>query len=221
MSQLNWCEKDYAQHPNIAEFWNTITSMSFIAIAAFGLCFNKLKVQYMYSYCILGLIGTASIMFHATLTDINRLFDEWSIALFIFYFLDQIVIVKRKWLGAFFFLELVLGIYLPTVHCICLIVEALTGYLYLYVTLDPNVSLFTRLEIDKLKTTFICALIVWLLDFTWTCQWVNWHSLWHLLSSISGYYLCFIFTTIKAVSHGKEEIRVSYLGYLPVLSIKT
>lgn len=39
-STLDWCEENYVWHPLVAEFWNTVSSLAFVAMGLFGLCLS-------------------------------------------------------------------------------------------------------------------------------------------------------------------------------------
>lgn len=79
-SSIDWCERNYAVSPYVAEFWNTITNSLFVFVGLFG---AYLKYKYLKSekrFIVLDLfvaiIGLGSAAFHGTMLFSTQLFDE-------------------------------------------------------------------------------------------------------------------------------------------------
>jgi len=76
---LDWCEENYAVCRNIAEFWNSLTNLTFLILAVYGaytVARHKLELRYLLAYLTLGFVGVGSFLFHATLTYEMQLLDE-------------------------------------------------------------------------------------------------------------------------------------------------
>ncbi|KAJ3011148.1 Alkaline ceramidase 3 [Thoreauomyces humboldtii] len=76
---LDWCEENYIVTHSIAEFWNTLTNVGFIFLAALGVwsCLRTgSESRMIVSYVALGLVGCGSALFHGTLTYEMQLLDE-------------------------------------------------------------------------------------------------------------------------------------------------
>ena len=83
-SDIDWCENNYEYSPYIAEFFNTISNIPYIIFYYVGIysfknfyCKNDDKLLY---GCLL-LIGITSFYFHATLSLLGQLLDEFCIIL--------------------------------------------------------------------------------------------------------------------------------------------
>lgn len=90
-STLDWCEKNYEVTEYMAEFWNTITNLSMIIPAIYGL-FNVIKQglerRYILCFVLLLITGVGSWMFHMTLLYEMQLLDElpmvWGASYFVY-----------------------------------------------------------------------------------------------------------------------------------------
>jgi hypothetical protein len=76
-ANVNWCEPDYAVHPQIAEFWNTVTSLVMLLLGVFGAaavrwCEARVRAE-MWS---LAAVGAGSALFHGSLLYGLQLLDE-------------------------------------------------------------------------------------------------------------------------------------------------
>jgi len=80
-SNVDWCERNYAQSYYVAEFWNTISNVPMILQGVIGLWKiwqykNLLGARYCLSYLFLLLVGIGSFLFHMTLLYSFQLLDE-------------------------------------------------------------------------------------------------------------------------------------------------
>jgi len=76
---LDWCEENYILCHNIAEFWNSLTNLTFLILAAYGAIMvirHRGESRYLLAYLTMGLVGVGSFLFHATLTYEMQLLDE-------------------------------------------------------------------------------------------------------------------------------------------------
>lgn len=90
-STLDWCEKNYQITIYIAEFWNTITNLSMIVPALYGLSNvlrQGLERRYLLCFVLLFITGVGSWMFHMTLLYEMQLMDElpmvWGASYFVY-----------------------------------------------------------------------------------------------------------------------------------------
>ncbi|KAI9225587.1 MAG: ceramidase [Piptocephalis tieghemiana] len=78
-AQLDWCEENYVVCKYIAEFWNTISNLVFVAVAIYGinLCRSKqLDTRFTGCFGLLAVIGVGSWLFHMTLLREFQALDE-------------------------------------------------------------------------------------------------------------------------------------------------
>jgi len=88
-ANYDWCEENYKYTPYIAEFFNTLTSLTVMLV---GLLFTRLSLRHQYglSFLLAGIglavVGLGSIVFHGTLLREGQILDEvpmlWSSLIF-------------------------------------------------------------------------------------------------------------------------------------------
>lgn len=90
-SSTEWCESNYAVSPYIAEFYNTISNVVFIAVAAFGFAHTLrqgFEKRFLFLYASCAVIGCGSALFHATLQHAQQQSDEtpmvWGMLLYMY-----------------------------------------------------------------------------------------------------------------------------------------
>lgn len=110
---LEWCEDNYDFNYYIAEFWNCVSSFTYIIPAFVGILFaiqDRLEVRFIYSYSGMILVGIASFLFHMTLKIETQMLDElsmvWTITFFVYSAYEcnsprnQRTILWRLWLSS-------------------------------------------------------------------------------------------------------------------------
>lgn len=79
-STMDWCEENYAVTPLVAEFWNTVSNVTFIVpplIATYHLWRYKLsELGPIVCFLLLSVVGFGSFAFHCTLLYHSQLLDE-------------------------------------------------------------------------------------------------------------------------------------------------
>jgi dihydroceramidase len=77
-SSVDWCEANYAHSPYIAEFFNTLSSISIVAAGLLGLWVHRqrLETRFLLCFASVSLVGLGSIAFHATLRFELQMADE-------------------------------------------------------------------------------------------------------------------------------------------------
>lgn len=83
-SPHDWCERNYVHSDYVAEYYNTLSNLPFIAIAAFQLylcqSYAKHVTKHIVSLWILmAFVGFGSAYYHATLSLAGQIIDELSI----------------------------------------------------------------------------------------------------------------------------------------------
>eukprot|EP00127_Corallochytrium_limacisporum_P003003 Clim_evm50s144 gene=Clim_evmTU50s144 len=77
---LDWCEFNYRVTHYIAEFWNTITNLSFMALAIYGMFEVRrlgLETRFDLAYLAILITGAGSAWFHGTLSMEGQMMDEF------------------------------------------------------------------------------------------------------------------------------------------------
>ncbi|KAI9353905.1 ceramidase, partial [Obelidium mucronatum] len=79
-STLDWCEENYAVTQYIAEYYNTLSNISFLIVSVFGLkTLRELRVEELRDYLALGslvVVGIGSTLFHGTMQFHAQILDE-------------------------------------------------------------------------------------------------------------------------------------------------
>lgn len=89
-ASVNWCEADYAVTKYVAEFWNSLSSLTIVVIGVFGIVMHVRDVEprYTVAFAMFVVIGLGSAAFHGTLLRSMQLLDElpmvWANSVFIY-----------------------------------------------------------------------------------------------------------------------------------------
>lgn len=187
-SSIDWCETNYKKSIYIAEFWNSITSISFIFIPLilkykYDESMN-LKREYDFSRFTALFIGLTSFYFHSTLSLLGQILDEASLL---------ILLIGCLWL--FFKLNT-----FKVVISICILLPLLffepelNAYLLI---IGGSISVYLIKKHSKLKLNykqyklasllFILGIVSWILDKICFQNYFSFHALWHILTCLSMY----------------------------------
>ena len=217
-SPMKWCEPIYKYSIYIAEFWNSITSLSFVFFALYcyydqinrNLSFSKHKKVKTLLF-LMSLIGPTSLVFHVTLNFYAQFIDEVSVMIFLLYCMKEV----------FNFNNL-------TFYCSLIICSLISWYVpflspFILITIGTFLTYETKNMLknnDSLKLWYkgfyygITSIFLWILDFI--CIF-NTHSWWHIFISLSLYhYNLVIFKETIYGSKGSNKIKVvnSFMSYL-------
>ena len=81
-STVDWCEQNFEKSDNIAEFYNTASSLSLLFAGTLG----YIKYRHVSGSCVflwLAVIGIGSVLFHALLTVTTQMTDEIPMVFFV------------------------------------------------------------------------------------------------------------------------------------------
>ena len=193
-SPMKWCESIYKYSIYIAEFWNSLTSLSFLLVALYCYINQKnRKVSFADHYKVkkllflLSLISPTSIIFHVTLNFYAQFIDELSVMIFLFYCMKEVYQFNNL---TFYYSILLSGLiswFLPFLSPFILLSM---GTILTYETKNRLIN-----HSESLKTWYkgyyfgLISIFLWLLDFI--C-FFNTHSWWHIFISISLYHFILV-----------------------------
>jgi alkaline ceramidase len=191
-SPIDWCEDNYATTPLVAEFWNTISSLSFVvagcAVPFFftneGMSLRDAKgkmVQYEPNFIIIWLfiimVGVGSTLFHATLSVAGQVLDELPICLLVGT-ATLMATPRHQWtprhreqfFSRKFFLCMtpsltVMCVLYPMLsHVVCLLAVPMTvvGFLRLYFQMPPAVRPTKTIQVTL--ALLLTAISCWVAD---------------------------------------------------------
>ncbi|MBF5043457.1 ceramidase [Aggregicoccus sp. 17bor-14] len=77
-SSVDWCERNYALSPLVAELFNTLSSLAMVAVGVVGLALHRrvLERRFLAAFALLALVGLGSAAFHASLRFELQMLDE-------------------------------------------------------------------------------------------------------------------------------------------------
>ncbi|KAH7309736.1 ceramidase [Stachybotrys elegans] len=224
-SYLNFCEEDYVVTRYIAEFINTLSSLTFVAFGLYGLFIypGSPTGPRLVSYCGLIGVGLCSAGYHMTLKYHTQMSDELSMHLLTTPLIYRLLTYKAtpqrtKWIGIG--LSTLFTIVMVT-HMVMdeFLLHASTFGLGVYVIVTGVIKVIPHQVPDpKLRSTlrnttnmglafFILGYIVWLID-DWACR--------HLtdMRKVVGIPLAFLLEL-----HGWWHVLTAIGGYIAVAVI--
>lgn len=193
-SPVNWCEKDYVYSNNIAEFWNTVSSLYMSAVSIWW--WNNNLISKRILTCLF-FVGIFSAYFHSTLSRCGQLADELGILVLMFFVLQQIYPVK-----VYFFAPPVITsiIVLPTYSAyIMLSSGCILAIDILKKSRNLSVSLNVKYYTITGGTLTTVSIILWTIDKMF-CKYIyplHLHFFWHIIISHA---ICQLNVGIKALS---------------------
>lgn len=215
-SSIDWCERNYVVSFFVAEFFNTLSNLAFVACGLCGVYMAArmgLERRFVICHCGIALIGTGSALFHGTLSHLGQQWDE-----------TPMVLATSNWLLTLYFMDPRLEARSPGIHrrcawvlATCCVAWGALHFVYRFtvafqvgiaVLLLTGVGLLSRewpkcedpavLKVGReyYLTTAGLAFVLWLCDQHFC---VHLHSLpgglhnpqfhawWHILMGINGY----------------------------------
>ncbi|CAE8621364.1 unnamed protein product [Polarella glacialis] len=94
-ANVNWCEADYIFTHYIAEFVNSLSSLSIVASGLYGISahWTSVECRYLVAFASMVVVGVGSFAFHATLLRPMQLLDEvpmiWGNSVFVYILLTM------------------------------------------------------------------------------------------------------------------------------------
>ena len=184
-----FCEPKYIVSNYIYEFYNTISNFGYLAIGYFN--FDKDKKN-KYAYSSLVGVGVGSILLHGTGSYFGQLIDEFFMLFFVISTLDLYKNTNRLALISYNICFLSLYLYFKIYMIFLFLFGSQVSYLIYtsYISTEKN-TLERNLAITG-SSLFLTSKIIWDLEQNFCDSFPNFkwfHSLWHLLSALSGYFI--------------------------------
>jgi len=239
-STIDWCETNYTITTYIAEFWNTISNISFILFGIFGVLnayLQRFELRFAVTFLGVVAIGVGSAMFHGTLQYHFQQCDEtpmvWCMLLwlFIMYASD---LQKHKGLARLLPLALFLyGAIFSLLHWIFRFVTFFQAHFMTMIFLgffrlsshyrrctDQSARNMVRLYV----LTLVVACAFWLMDFHLCSHmqslFINpqGHAIWHIFMGLNSYIGPAFAQYVRAQELGLDPI-VRYKFGIPYVHI--
>lgn len=231
-SDVDWCETNYARSRYLAEYYNTISNVGFVALPALAIYLFRSYSKHVTSgidviWVLLIVVGLGSAYFHGTLSFAGQLIDELAIAWVLLAsfaiwtpkrMLPEIFRRDRKKLARIItvvgLLTTVLAFVKPVANAFVLISVSIPVAIILYLEMqrccDKRAWRLLWLSVFLL----VMALGAWLSDKFACSLWLSvgfpyLHSIWHLLILGCAYLasvLCAYLYAIQETPHLKPSI---------------
>jgi len=246
-SPIEWCEENYVHHPLIAEFWNSTSSLALIAVGLVAKLFvaknvSEKEPNLYLVWLLMALVGSGSVLFHATLSVAGQVFDELPISLLCL-FGGFMLRPLHKWdmnirdvvFTWQFLLSLVatagIGSLLQPIvsHVLCLMFCPVTTYSFIVEYIEASEVAQRQAKRIFFITIFffILAVASWLTDrlvCTEVQSFLGWnpqlHAWWHVFMSFT--FLSAVITGIILRTHGdgyKVKLVDSAIPMLPYVTL--
>jgi dihydroceramidase len=75
-ASIDWCERNYAVLPWVAEFWNTLSSLAMVGAGIVGTSTRRFAAEIRVAFGLLIVVGLGSVAFHGTLRFELQMLDE-------------------------------------------------------------------------------------------------------------------------------------------------
>jgi len=173
MASITFHEDKYEYNNNIAEFFNTFLSLSYIFV---GLCYCTTSLKIGLSSII---VGIGSMILHGTMTKTGQWIDEIGMICLVFYMIQFYVDVKNNVLRLFI---LIYFMFHDNFMIFFILFTLLIGIL-LYQ--------FYKFNCLNRKLMFLSSFSVlcWTIGQTsYELRYLHLHSIWHMSSSLCLYY---------------------------------
>lgn len=214
-STVNWCEEDYKHSSYIAEYWNTLSGLFLCFSSLYFYYINKDQRFYKLFYInkLLFFVGIGTMLFHGKLLYIFQLMDELPMVLIAIEstrLLQTLKMYNSKYGRSYsvynstkyiLLLTIIFSYYISPTLEVIIFQGSLVYYVLLFCTtckrllssdisnfkLKSNILFYIKISL----TTSLLSITLWLIENNF-CNNVNHlqlHAFWHLLTSISMYYL--------------------------------
>jgi alkaline ceramidase len=197
-STIDWCEFNFVHSNIIAEFWNSYTSL-FISICGIVGSFYYPDIKLLY-YSLIP-IGITSFYFHATLSLLGQLLDEFSIIISIILSLHFINLHIYKFCNYYFLcfvniLQCVLMFTYPIYNRLIFFMYAFYFWKFLR-QIKSKMCHHHKYYIFVPELLFCISVFSWIIDYFICIKIINFHAIWHILIGMTGYYLFRAFYILK------------------------
>lgn len=198
-SSIDWCETNFVHNNFIAEFWNSFSSL---AISGFGIvgAYNHPEIDTLY-YSLVS-IGITSFYFHASLSLLGQLLDEFSIIFTIILSLHYInsrvyKFCDARLLSMVNILQVFLIFTWPDYNRLIFFIYGFYFWQFLHrvkLKLPPDDIYYINVS----EYLFALSVTCWMIDYFFCIKVINFHALWHVLIGAMAYYL---FKAFHILSH--------------------
>lgn len=214
-SSVDWCEINYDYTDYIAEFWNTLSSLTLFISGLYGFHLHKAK-NGSGIFIILSLVGLGSVLFHAFLSHFTQMLDEipmlYMVAMMFSNLWSSVRYVRFITFSIATYLSFCIAKYgsssdlaTRTFEFIFFQSIIITISFLLFASFLRKISVKDSGMLVDGISWFGVGWICWLLDYFCCAIWTRFgnpqfHALWHIFSAIGVYQLSYISIHVSNVS---------------------
>ncbi len=182
---VSFCEDKYKENKYIAEYYNTISAISYLLV---GLFFYKTKIKSL--GLIIIMLGIGTILLHGTLRYYGQWLDELSMLSLSFNIIKKLRLEKLKKHTSNLYLIALLGNYFifeKYFYYFVIIFLCLQIYIYLLGRRLRSYTIKKYILIKLYSIVFFLSTFCWLLD-QFFCDYVKkyqLHAIWHVGTALS------------------------------------
>jgi alkaline ceramidase len=221
-SDIDWCEPNYLHSEYIAEYYNTLSNLSFIIIGLLSLSYNlyySKPIELQFIIIIYIIIGLCSFLFHSTLSFLGQITDELGILIILIYcysYYNYYSLIRTTLLILFCIPTL---LYIPEYNPCILFIIGGTIIIRFYMLIsnimnelnkkdyilpininyNNNKNVYNRLckIFNYNLLLFIISFGCWLFDKYCYDPNLHIHYVWHILISINGIIMIYIIDYLR------------------------
>lgn len=231
-STIDWCEENYTIIPWIAEFFNTISSLSLVFLGCYGLFIHDrqgLELRFKWLFASVALVGCGSIAFHASLKFHTQLLDElpmyYAVILCIWILAENDPPSK---VGLKYGLKLPIGLSIYAIFFSVLLANSYgvvqirafqanfiflqvseIAYIVYLIFKIPNAPQLKQVAVEGM-VLYSLGYVFWNVDF-WMCDVVKtlpvnpqFHAFWHVFASMAVYRLSILLVYMRRLALGQK-----------------
>ncbi len=243
-STVDWCERNYAFTPYVAELFNTTSSLAMVMAGVLGMWLHRgvLERRFLLAFALVALVGLGSIAFHGTLRFELQMLDElpmlYAVTLMVFILVERGPMPRLgRWFPA------LLLAYAGLVTVLCVFTRGVVQF-WVFQLSFGSLELFSLASVWALQRrshapavrrlfragmgAYVLAIVLWFIDVR-ACDFVSLtlpskglpnpqlHAWWHLLVSCGFYLLLLVIAHERLVTLGHGPTLRRTAGLLPGL----
>lgn len=228
-ASVDWCEQNYVVTRFVAEFWNSVSSLTMVAAGLVGISTRRFAREIRVAFGLLILVGLGSIAFHATLRFELQMLDELPM-LYLVTWLTWLLVERGpgRRLGRWFPALLIAYVLLATAgatlnrgqaqflafHFSFGALEVFCLLRVTWIALRPE-NRPVRAQFTIGLVSYATGVAIWFVDLE-ACARVSGlqlHAGWHVLVSIGFFLLLGVISFDRLRRRGEEPVREERAGW--------
>lgn len=241
-SSVDWCERNYAFTPYVAELFNTTSSLAMVLAGALGVWLHRgvLERRFLFAFAMVALVGLGSVAFHGTLRFELQMLDElpmlYAVILMVFILVER---APTPRLGSWF--PALLLAHAALVTGLCVFTRGALQF-WVFQLSFGSLELFSLVSVWALQRrsrssavrrlfrlgmgAYVLAIVLWFVDVR-ACEVLSstlplhglpnpqLHAWWHVLVSCGFYLLLLVVAHERLATLGRAPALRNAWGHVP------